>query len=847
MFTRLLLALLSLSLFTVARAAATTRATLFEVVEQSIVFDLPQTTNPFSEIDLDLQVEAPTARAPQARFSWFGFFDGDGRGGQKGQTWKFRLNLDTPGRWTVTATFRRTGNAEPLIPPLTYHYEVAAQPTPGERGHIRRDPRHPLRLAHADGTPWIPFPLHASFLLDQTPETSRRWLDEHAKLGVNALGVRFHAEAHNALGVPGHWHFLTPDGQRLRQWPGRDGAETAFDYTRLDLASWHHNEAILAEAQRLGIRLHLWFGLSGDNRQYRSYGPQDWSADGVLGPQQSRFIRHFLARWAPLPVWWHWTVDSEYEEGPGDDLARDRAWAAELQRLNPWPTLVTTHVLREWTPGDAPEYDLATLQLRVPADPARLVSESADFVRRTLPFGLPVFNAEGVWMLPPTATRLATLAHLFAGGSSHVAHDSHDDGSGHSSSSWGCDWDQVNPRHREDAAMLGALARFFNTPEHAALRRALPSPARVSLSGGRNALCLTAPGEAIYLWLDEGGTATVDLTDLPGTHRLTRYLGPDYAGSALDLAPVAGGARAPLPPAPQTGYGRDTLYLLRPIASPPLALLSPSPGARVRPGGETELRWLFDPSLRAVRIDLSTNGGAGWTPLSAVLRNTGSARVRLPDLPPGPILLRVVASKRAPAPESRVQLTLEPDGDTTPPELSILAPGEGARVGPSFTVIGRAADEAGLSRVELRIGAESAWRSAEGLSAWSLPLGPFAHGPLRLEIRAVDLADPANTSDPLALQLDVDAAPPVITELAARRETGRVVVTWRTDEPASSRVQWGPSATLHENDTGLAAENVTEHRVILPSADGPIHLVALSSDPFGNTSAGTPLTLDPAP
>jgi hypothetical protein len=769
--TRALIGLLCLLAASLARAAAPAKATLYKVVEESLSFAAPAGANPFSDIDLDLAVEAPPARALGARFAWFGFHDGDGRGGQSGDLWKYRLNLDTPGRWLVTATFRRPGSADPLAPSQLFEYDVAPAPaSPAERGHVLRDPQNPLRLASADGAAWVPFPLHASFLLDQTHATATRWLDEHSSLGVNALSVRFHAEAANALGVPGNWHFLAADGSRVTKWPGRDGAETAFDYTRLDLASWHHNEAILAEAHARGVRLNIWFGLSGDNRQYRSYGPNDWVRDGELGPQQRRFVRHFLARWAPLPVWWHWTVDSEYEEGPGDDLARDRAWAAELQRLNPWPTLVSTHVLREWTPSTAPEYDLATLQLRVPADPARVVADSIDFVRRNATHGLPVYNAEGVWMLPATATRLGTLAHLFAGGYSHVAHDSPDDGPGHRHSSWGCEWAAVNPRHREDAATLGALARFFNAPDHAALNRARPAPELVTLapkSGGRHALCLSAPGEALYVWLDEGGAATLDLSDLPGTYTLTRHTGPDFAASAIELDPVFGGAPLALPPAPVSGFGRDTLYILRSAAVPAV----PSAPTSIPPAAD----------------------------------------------------------------------------DHAAPALTLRSPLSGTTVGPAFLFLGSATDASGLARVEGRRVGDTDWRAVTGRAAWSLAFGPLLSGPHSFEFRATDRATPANTSAPLRLTLTVDANAPALTELTARREAKHIVVTWRTDEPASSRVQWGAAPGVYEGETGVVAENVTTHRVVLPLVDGPLHLVALSSDPHGNTNTSPEFPLPATP
>ena len=637
--------------------------TLWSVLEEEMRLD-PGPLNPFTEIDLALRVEAPEGRTEGAEFSWFGFYDGDGSGGQSGDVWRFRLMLDTPGTWRVWAQFRRTEDGSPLAPEQSFTYEVSTEAAPSDRGHVRRDPGAPMRLAFADGTPWVPFSMHASFLLDQVPATARRWIDEHSQRGINSLSVRFHAEAKNAIGVVGHWHFLGIDGKPVEIWPAEANAE-GFDYSRYDVSAWQHNVRIMEYAYQQGIRLYIWFGMSGDNRQYRSYGPQDWITDGELGPLQKRFIRYFLARWAPLPVWWHWTVDSEYEEGPGDDLARDRAWAAELQRLNPWPTLITTHVLRQWTPKDAPEYDLATLQLRVPADPERVVSDAATFIQQNLAYGIPVLNAEGVWSIPLVQTRLGMLASLMAGGYSHIAHQ----GTPHTLSSWGCEWETVIPRHREDATVIGAMSRFFNSPAAAGLNRTIPAHDRVELSDGRNALCLADPGRLYLVWLDEGGIATLDLSDAPGEFRVEVYAGPqlDAGVEPLSALRMEGGDKAVLPISPLRGFGNDTLYVIRALKPAPLT------------------------------------------------------------------------------------------------------------------------------------GAEA----------------PVLYG--------------------AAASISSDTVAPVIEGLKVEREGDRLIVTWRTGEPASTRVQWGNRSEVYEADTAVTAEAVTGHRVAIPYEGGDQYIIAVSADPSGNT------------
>ena len=831
-------------LTTTAQAATKTEnissVKLYSVAEETLPFDTAA-ENPFKEVDLDLDVQAPASRQPQTHFNWFGFYDGNGQGGQQGNIWKYRMLFDAPGRWTITATFRDAQSGKPLAPARIFAYEVAAQAAPGQHGHVTRDPHNPMRLAFADGTPWVPFSMHASFLLDQKQDVARQWIDQHAALGVNALGVRFHAEAGNAFGFPGHWQFLSTDGQTVTNWPaqGADG----FDYECPDVGSWCYNEELMSYAYEHNIRLHIWFGMSGDNRQYHSYGPQDWIKDGELGPQQNRFIRYFVARWAPLPVWWHWTVDSEYEEGPGDDAARDRAWAAELQRLNPWPTLITTHVLRQWTLGSSPEYDLATTQLRVPALPSQITAASVGFVNETAVYGIPVFNAEGVWGLPNVdSTRIGTLAHYFAGGFSHVAHD----GNPHTKSCWGCVWDEVTPRHQEDAALLGRLSRFFNDPAQADLNTARPAAELLTLAGGRNALCLADPGRIYAVWLDEGGTATINLSDDPAAFSVTRHEGNDPAGTAIELPPVQGGGAVTLPAARASGFGHDVIYLLRAVNKPTLRLLTPKSGATLRVGGEAVVHWFAPASIKTVSLEFSIDDGRTWQPLSTNIPNDGTARIKLPADATAAAQLRISATVAGGSiTDIATQLVLTAEGDVIPPAITIQSPTAGAVTGPTIRIAGTANDPAGIASVEIREAGETKWHPAIGHNTWIFTPERLTSGPCTFEIRARDLAIPANTSAPVQLSITVDADAPQIDALNIAVEGKQVVVTWTTDEPASSRIQWGKKPGIYEHETGVTEENVTSHRVKLKDYNiqsGPLYLIAISTDSCGNTSTSAELS-----
>ena len=59
--------------------------------------------NPFRDIRMQVAFTGPENK----RYDVPGFFDGDGRGGPKGNVWRARFTPDAPGEWSYQATFRQ--------------------------------------------------------------------------------------------------------------------------------------------------------------------------------------------------------------------------------------------------------------------------------------------------------------------------------------------------------------------------------------------------------------------------------------------------------------------------------------------------------------------------------------------------------------------------------------------------------------------------------------------------------------------------------------------------------------------------------------------------------------------
>jgi subtilisin family serine protease len=104
------------------------------------------------------------------------------------------------------------------------------------------------------------------------------------------------------------------------------------------------------------------------------------------------------------------------------------------------------------------------------------------------------------------------------------------------------------------------------------------------------------------------------------------------------------------------------------------------------------------------------------------------------------------------------------------------------------------------------------------------------HGDL-IEVIYEDAAPPATRT----ATAEADLLPPVISNVAVTNRFGRMVVSWSTDEPATSRVRYGLSADL--DLTASSALFRTEHEIALPNLEEEetYFLLVESTDPAGNT------------
>jgi hypothetical protein len=265
-------------------------------------------TNPFKDVELNATFTSPRGR----RIDFFGYYDGDGKGGQNGDLWKLRFMPDEVGAWSYTCRFSdgATGKSGAFT----------CVDRGAKRGPLRADGRW---LKCAGGERFYP---RSYYFSEAFSGNSPHW--EHAidmlfggKYKYNFCCTTFWQ---GRLLEKNRWNNIEYNGF----YPIYD-----HDYTRLDLRSWRHVDEVL---QRLETHDAVWFNFDG-------FVP---NVGGDMGRQRADFeaqkiyIRNVVARLAP---YWNvtWNIAFEWREFMSADNVRQLV--DFTKQIDPWDHLVTVH------------------------------------------------------------------------------------------------------------------------------------------------------------------------------------------------------------------------------------------------------------------------------------------------------------------------------------------------------------------------------------------------------------------------------------------------------------------------------------------------------------------------
>jgi hypothetical protein len=261
--------------------------------------------NPFTDVTVDAAFTAPSG----ATVAIPGFYDGDG-------TWRVRFNPGEPGEWTYRIA------AYPENPDLAEEGIVTVTPR-ATRGFLRATPGEAWGFRYEDGTPVFVFgdTVYNLFGMAHCGNDVVSFLERRAAQGFNLLRVRVPVSP-----------FHPPDGyntwQTCRTWPW-GGSEQAPRFDRFNLAYFRTVDAVVREAERLGIGLEVIMEAWGFEFPFNSRN--------IFVPEwEELWLRYLIARYDAFNCVAMWTPMNEYEYYPNGDWhykpVADR-WAMRIGRF----------------------------------------------------------------------------------------------------------------------------------------------------------------------------------------------------------------------------------------------------------------------------------------------------------------------------------------------------------------------------------------------------------------------------------------------------------------------------------------------------------------------------------
>ena len=278
------------------------------------------TPNPFTTVDLLLEVTTPTGRVVPVE----GFFNGDGLGGAIGDVFAVRIYADEFGTWTWTST-----SSDPGLDGQSGSFTVSGT-LAGRwgRGGLVIRPSSPRHFSHADGTPLF---LAGKFLDEAIGGTIGQSLPMFSEVWTNAnrraLLDRAAALSTNKVAV-----YLANQGDFSSQWPTTPwvGTASSNDKTRFDLARWKMFDQWTVTMRDEGYATQFFF-----------YADNSGFGNLPLADRQ-RLLRYGMARLSAYANT-YFILTLEWDEG-WTEVDVD-ACANYVQERNPWRRPHSVHCL----------------------------------------------------------------------------------------------------------------------------------------------------------------------------------------------------------------------------------------------------------------------------------------------------------------------------------------------------------------------------------------------------------------------------------------------------------------------------------------------------------------------
>jgi hypothetical protein len=520
-------------------------------------------SNPFdfNVIDLRATFTSPSGR----RVDFFGFHDGDGRGGQVGNVWKLRFMPSETGTWTYVYSW-----SDGVAPGGAGQFTAVAGSLPG-----------PLKVA--GDNPWYfetsrGQPFHARgydlhiWLWCGADLTDNCWksIKTEKQNFINAIQTHAIGGGYNLIMVDGAVHRDGMEGAPESWWMGADTK-------RFDVATWRAWDDILRYCADRGVYALPFAGMI---NQGATYGFNDFKV----------FLHYWVARFGAFYNFFGWSPTWEWGYYSSTWTSTDvNNIMGYVQSINPFPTLLTIH-------------DHADASLSSWMDFSMRQRQSRDiFTGNTRNLGLhggvtgiftnmPIIGSEDIWEIPTgnwnqprnaTEVRRGAWGILMAGVMPIY-------------SEWQF-WPTVKGNMPGEAEVKRMFDFVYGKTSYRRYRML-----NSLVSSANRQICSGAPGEEYLVYDEDGGTITLNLSATPASDLFAATWFDPKTGAEQGAATVSGGASRSL----TSPFSGDSVLLLKRTvvvdATPPEMLSAAVLGA-------TQIRVTFNEALSQTSAQTITN------------------------------------------------------------------------------------------------------------------------------------------------------------------------------------------------------------------------------------------------
>ena len=286
-------------------------------------------TDPFYGVE----VEATFSRPSGGQITWWGFYDGDGVGGQAGNIWKIRFMPDELGTWSYTWKF-----SDGSLSGSGSFQAVDNISNPRKLGPLQHDPNIHQWFITADKSKHI------------FPNMYNKWQAESNEAYINPQ-VSISEVKNHGFDVVVLWSTMYQKSATLNSSNPIIWNDTESYVPRLRGWSLMEN-GIYKEAYDNSIYIYEWDGFYSGNDLYKLHKKSI--------SFQNKVIKYWLLRTAPYYIFLYNIGFElpEYTDVPAWPVVR----AEFVKSIDPWDHLITGHELHSWSYSNESVMDFSALQ-----------------------------------------------------------------------------------------------------------------------------------------------------------------------------------------------------------------------------------------------------------------------------------------------------------------------------------------------------------------------------------------------------------------------------------------------------------------------------------------------------